>query len=75
MYDEGTEGYRDCNDDADDWDEVKKTLPSRKKPHWCGARFEPEGLLSSVPTVSYAITLAHSQLHPPWSIELLSLLI
>ena len=75
MYDEGTEGYRDCNDDADDWDEVKKTLPSGKKPHWCGARFEPEGLLSSVPTVSYAITFAHSQLHPPWSIELLSLLI
>ena len=27
MYDEGTEGYRDCDDEADDWDEYKKTLP------------------------------------------------
>ena len=51
MYDEGTEGYRDCNDEADDWDEIKKTLPGGESPKWCGARFDPEGLLATVPTV------------------------
>ena len=54
MYDEGTEGYRDCNDEADDWDEIKKTLPGGKSPKWCGARFDPEGLLATVPTVRRA---------------------
>ena len=65
MYDEGTEGYRDCDDEADDWDEYKKTLPGGKRPKWCGARFDPEGLLATVPTVRATQAIPGlSQLHP-----------
>lgn len=45
MYDEGCEGCRECNDEAPDWP------IGQKKPKWCDARFDPEGVLSSVPTV------------------------